>query len=454
LSDRTSPASSAFPESFTWGTASSSHQVEGDNTRSDWWDWETQGKIRSGHTSGKALGWWGGRAEEDLSLARSFHQNAHRLSLEWSRLEPQPGVFDDAAFTRYREILGHMRDIGLRPFVTLNHFTLPQWVARRGSWLDPDLPEMFARYCAEVARRLGDLVDSWMTINEPTVLVLMSYLGDKWPPASSSLVPGAKAFLHLMQAHALGSQALRSVRPDIPVGLVHNFPLFEAHRGGNPFDRAVTWVREFAWNEAILDTLSSGRVGFPFSITGREIPGLRESIDFFGVNYYGRYEVKFDPSSRLVMGRHVQTPTTALDEESDWGQADPRGLEEALIRAHQQLEVPVFVTENGIYDADDSQRPGFLVDHLHAVKRAMDRGADVRGYFHWSLVDNFEWAEGWHTPFGLIHVDRRTGERTPKQSAHLYADICRTGALPDLPVAKRDDVSTPGAAREQTSQPA
>src|SRR5690606_17940739 len=189
--------------------------------------------------------------------------------------------------TRYREILGHMRDIGLRPFFTLNHFTLPQWVARRGSWLDPDLPEMFARYCAEVARRLGHLVDSWMTINEPTVLVLLSYLGDKWPPASSSLVPGAKAFLHLMQAHALSSQALRSVRPDSPVALVQHSPRLEAQRGCHPFARPVTWVGELPSHEAILVALPSGWVRFPSSTGGLEIPRLRESLDFLGVNYYG-----------------------------------------------------------------------------------------------------------------------------------------------------------------------
>ena len=238
----------SFPQGFIWGTASSSHQVEGDNTNSDWWAWEQAGKIRGGHVSGTAAGWWQGRAEEDLALARSLGQDAHRLSLEWSRLEPRPGEFDDAAFQRYADLLGHMQDIGLKPFVTANHFTLPQWAAKRGSWTDPELPAAFARYCTEVARRLGDRVHAWMTLNEPTVLVLMSYLAHKWPPGTASFGPGTKAFLHLMQAHAAGYQAIKAVRPDAQVGLVHNFPLFEAHRTANPLDRAVTWVREMAWN--------------------------------------------------------------------------------------------------------------------------------------------------------------------------------------------------------------
>ena len=419
----------SFPAGFVWGTASSSHQVEGENRNSDWWDWEQAGRIRDGHVSGKALDWWGGKAEEDLSLARSLHQRAHRLSLEWSRLEPSPGVFDDAAFARYGRLLDHMAQEGLAPFVTLNHFTLPRWAAKRGSWTDGDLPAAFARYCTEVAKRLGDRVAAWMTINEPTVLVLMSYLAHKWPPGSASFGPGLKAFVNLMEGHAQGYRALKAVRPDVPVGLVHNFPLFEPHRK-SALDRMVTWAREVAWNDAILETLSTGKVAFPFSLTGRKVDGLSSSLDFFGVNYYGRYEVKFDASSPLVMGRHVQQPTTALDEESDWGQPSPRGLQEALMRAQSALKVPLYVTENGLYDPDDSQRPGFLVDHLDAVHGAISKGADVRGYFHWSLVDNFEWAEGWATPFGLIHVDRETGVRTPKHSAKVYAEICRTNTLP------------------------
>ena len=142
----------------------------------------------------------------------------------------------------------------------------------------------------------------------------------------------------------------------------------------------------------------------------------------------------------MVMGRHVQQPTTSLDEESDWGQQAPQGLEQALMRAHEALKVPIYVTENGIYDPDDSQRPAFLVDHLSAVHRAIARGADVRGYFHWSLIDNFEWAEGWHTPFGLVEVNRETGARTPKRSAGVYAEICRANALP--PLASRPARST------------
>jgi beta-glucosidase len=218
------------------------------------------------------------------------------------------------------------------------------------------------------------------------------------------------------------------VLPRAKVGLVHNAPFFEPHRTRNPLDRMVRHAQDFSFTVAVLQALQTGRLGFPYALKAREVPGLEGSLDFFGLNYYGRMEVKFDPRSPLLMGRHVQAPTTRF-EDTDWGQACARGLEENLVRL-KALGVPLYVTENGIYDADDSVRPQFLVDHVRAMHRALARGADVRGYFHWSLVDNFEWAEGWHTPFGLVAVDRKTGARTPKRSAHLYADICRANGLP------------------------
>jgi beta-glucosidase len=418
-----------FPEGFLWGSATSSHQVEGGNTANDWWAWEQQpGHIRDGTTSGDAAGWWAGKAEADLRAAAAMGHNAHRMSLEWSRLEPEPGRFDDAAFERYRQILGTMRERGLTPLVTVNHFTLPMWAADRGSWLDPELVLRFEAYARECGRRLGDLVELWATLNEPNVMAFFGYAGTRWPPGRGELVAFARAMVHLMQAHAAGYEALHATAKRPSVGIVLNFPRFEPARPHHPLDRAVAKAQDWAMAGSLLRALQTGRLEPPTALPGRRIDGLAKSIDWFGLNFYGRFEVRFDVTATAdLFGRHVQSPTTAT-EWTDWGQAHAPSLTAQLLRL-RQLEVPIYITENGLFDNDDDQRPQFIVDHVRAIHRAIESGVDVRGYFHWSLVDNFEWAEGWSAHFGLLELDRTTLQRTPRSSAEVYGEICRNNGL-------------------------
>jgi beta-glucosidase len=398
-----------FPEGFLLGCATSSHQVEGGNQANDWWDWEMlPGKIAGGERSGDACAWWHGQAETDLTLAAGLGQNAHRLSLEWSRLEPEPGRWDAAAFDRYASLLAHLRQLGMRSMVTLHHFSLPRWVGPAG-WTDPSLPARFAQLAAECARRLGPLVDLWATINEPLVLVFMAYLGRAWPPGHGSMGSALRAIRRLREAHLAAHAAIHGVHDDARVGVVLNLPVFDAARPRDPRDRAVRRAQEFLFNEWFLRSLK-----------GRH--------DFLGLNYYGRYAVRFDlGAAGQIFGRHVQTPTVSTPR-TDWGQIHPRGLTDQL-RWLGRFGAPVYVTENGVYDNEDRVRPQVLRDHLAAVLDALDQGVDVRGYFHWSLVDNFEWAEGWRAHFGLIAVDRQTQARRPKASAEVYARICHERGL-------------------------
>jgi beta-glucosidase len=398
-----------FPEGFLLGCATSSHQVEGGNTNNDWWDWESRPRrIADGSRSGDACGWWSGRAEDDLSLAAELGQNAHRLGLEWSRLEPEPGCFDAAAFDRYAHLLAHLRSLGMRSMVTLHHFTLPRWVGPAG-WTDRSLIDRFAQLAADCARRLGSLVDLWATINEPMVLAFMAYLGRAWPPGHGSIPSLWRAARNLSAAHVAAWQAVHRELADAQVGIVLNQPAFDPSRPRDPRDRAITWLQDQAFNQRFLDALD-----------GR--------YDFLGLNYYGRYLVRFDLGApAFLFGRHVQSPSVKTDT-NDWGQIHPAGLT-ARLTSLARSRVPLYVTESGIYDNDDRLRPSYLRDHLAATLDAIDRGADVRGYFHWSLIDNFEWAEGWRTHFGLIAVDPRTQSRRPKASAEAYAAICRARGL-------------------------
>jgi beta-glucosidase len=417
-----------LPPGFLWGTATSSHQVEGGNANNDWSAWEQEaGRIRDGSRAGDAAGWWRGKAESDLALAAELGQNAHRLSVEWSRIEPEPGRYEEAALDRYMQILSAARDLGMKTMVTLHHFTLPRWVAARGGWLAGETAVRFSAFATRVAERLGTTTDLWATINEPNVLAMMAYGGRRWPPATGSLRACFRALLHLLRAHARAYAALHRTTPQIPVGLVFNMPLFEPARPAHPLDRFAARMQDWSFSGCALAAVRDGRLRPPLTWTARKIPGLAASFDWLGLNYYGRLAVRFDPRSR-ELGRHVQQPSVRT-EWIDWGEPYPRGIPIQLRRL-AALGRPVYVTENGVFDNTDTLRPRFLTEHIAAVVDAHAEGIDVRGYFHWTIVDNFEWTEGWSTRFGLIELDRETGARRLRESARVYAEICKKGKAP------------------------
>ncbi len=418
-----------FPQGFLWGAATSAMQVEGGGAGNDWAEWEQEpGRIHDGSRVGDGCGWWAGRAEDDLALAASLGHNAHRLSLEWSRLEPEPGRFDDAAFARYAQILDALARLRLRAVVTLNHFALPRWAAAQGGWAGEAMVARFARYAAECARRLGSKVALFATLNEPSVLALVGYGLGHWPPGKTNLAEGCRALANMLRAHAAAREAMRTAAPHALVGLVLNAPLLDPARPRSVLDRAAAAAQDFFMTGAIVHALQTGLLVPPLLSARALVPGLRGSLDWLGVNYYGRYEVQFDPAAPALF-RHVQRGSIKSGR-SDWGQVAPRGLTRQLVRL-SALRVPLYVTENGVRDEADLIRPRYLVDHVAAVHDALRSGADVRGYFHWSLIDNFELAEGWSSKFGLIELDRRTGRRTVRESARVFERICRANALPD-----------------------
>ena len=286
-----------FPEGFLWGAATSSHQVEGDQPGSDWTEWEREpGRIHDGTRSGDACAWWRGEAERDLERARALGLRAIRVSLEWSRLEPEHGVWDQTAFTRYAALLDHAHAIGLHPFITLNHFTLPRWLSERGSWLSSDAPALFAHYAMRVARLLGARDAHWATLNEPSVLAFMGYLGTAWPPGKGSPVAAYTALRHMLLAHARGRAAFKEVRPEARVGLVMNCPAFDPARPERRRDRVVAAAQDWAFTGCVLHALTQGRLVPPLHPTTQAAPELRESLDWVGLNYYGRFRVRFDAS--------------------------------------------------------------------------------------------------------------------------------------------------------------
>jgi beta-glucosidase len=421
-----------FPEGFLWGTATAAHQVEGDNTNNDWWEFEWRpGAICAGGRSGLACDWWR-NAERDFDLMAEMGHNTHRLSVEWSRIEPEEGEFDPAAIARYREMLLALRQRGIEPMVTLFHFSSPLWLERRGGWANPAVTGQFGRFVRHTVDQLGDLVHLWCTINEPNGYALLGYLTGAFAPGKKSLALYFRVWRHQLQAHAAAYRLIHALDEDAQVGLVLNLVALEPL---DPHDRAAGWLAglaDYMQNQIGLSAVAKGKLPFPISLRSARYRPLLDSADFWGVNYYYRLCTN---TRRQADGRRPMALGTPGSELVDAGQGIgaagevyPAGLYRMLERV-ARLGKPIFVTENGLPDADDDQRPRYLLRHLAQVQRALAAGIDVRGYYHWTLTDNFEWAAGWSSRLGLIALDEKTQVRTPRPSARLYEQIIRANAI-------------------------
>ena len=433
-----------FPDGFLWGTATAAHQVEGGNHGSDWWAWEqVPGHIKNGDRSDPACDHYR-RYASDFDLLKRLHQNAHRLSLEWSRIEPTPGEFSQSAIQHYREVLQALVDRGMVPLVTLHHFTNPTWVADAGGWEAPETADRFARYAERVATELGDLARFWITVNEPTVIAYQGYVRGEWPPGKRDLGAAARALVTMVRGHWMAYTRIKSLHPDAQIGVAHHLRVFDPARPFMPQDRAVAAAFNRVFNETILKSLRLGRLVFPLTRAG-SATGPAHTQDFIGLNYYARELVRFNRRYRDELFGERVLPADAPRSDLNW-ELYPEGLFRAL-RSLSRERLPIIVTENGIADAADAMRPDFLLSHLGAMKRAIQSGVPVRGYFHWTCFDNFEWAEGYSAKFGLIACDPATQERRVRHSARLYAEICRANDLPvsvELPPAPRADEEPAG----------
>lgn len=405
----------SFPDGFLFGTATAATQVEGHCPDSDWAAFAREpGRVRGGDTPAVACDHLH-RYREDVALQRQLGLGAHRLSIEWARIEPRPGHLEPAVWDHYRAVLGAHRDAGITPMVTVHHFTLPGWLAERGGVLNPQFPELLARFAAQAVEALGDLCSLWVTINEPNVLAAHSYLLGVWPPGRSSPADAVRALRNLYRAHLKMYRAMHEAAGRrgyaLAAGVAHHLRVIEPERAGRLDDLAAARAYDLIFNESFAGPLCRSR-----------------AHDFFGLNYYTRDLVRFSTAhaNEGFVARTV--PLGAEVNDLGW-EVYPEGLGRLLAAWGRRAGVPFYITENGIADADDDQRARFLVRHLAEVAWAIERGVDVRGYMHWSLMDNFEWAEGYAPRFGLVRVDYETLERHPRPSAALYARIARDRAL-------------------------
>ena len=403
--------------------------MEGGN-RNDWSEFERRpGAIKDGSTAEVACDHWN-RWPRDLRDYADYGHNAHRFSVEWSRVEPEEGRIDGAALEHYAEVAARCAELGMEPLVTLHHFTLPLWLAERGGVRAADAPRRFAAYAAACAEAMPG-VRWWITVNEPVVLATLGHLHGTWPPGRRSLRGAFAALRGLLRMHAAATAALRDVAGresrEVRISVAHHVRGF-APATRSPLDRAAAALPDHLANRWWLLACRDGRMRPPVGRWER-VPGAAQSLDWIGLNYYADERVRFDVTR--PGGLFARTfPDPDLPRSTfDWA-IDPDGLRRAIHVVHDLTSLPVVITENGVADDHDELRPGFLVDHLGAVLAAIAEGADVRGYLHWTGMDNFEWAEGYTQRFGLWAVDRDTLERRPKPSAEVFARICRAGGIP------------------------
>jgi beta-glucosidase len=452
------PASGPPPglPDFLWGSATAAHQVEGFNTQNDWYLWEMlPGKIDNGDLSGAAADHYR-RFDQDFALAERMGHNAHRFSIEWSRIEPARDQYDPEAIAHYHEVLASLRRHGLTPLVTLHHFTNPQWVLNPlrpdkdlDGWLGEQTVEEFVEFAADMAAEYGREVDLWMTINEPLVVVDGTYFEGGFP---SDLPPfhleeGRLAAFHLFQAHAAAYRRIHEKDTwdadgdgsPCRVSAAKHIRIMEPMNPKNPWDREGAAQVDYVFNQVFFDALLDGMVDADLDgdhdDLGTNPPEgfhaeLANTLDYIALNYYSRSKVVGLPFIPYVKGLPLENPDPDVEHNEMGWEIYPEGFYRTLKR-FGAYGLPIIVTENGIPDRDDDQRPQFLLRHIDAMLRAMEEGIDVRGYLHWSLMDNFEWAEGFWPRFGLVAVDYDTQERTPRPSAALYTDIIRAGRIPD-----------------------
>lgn len=420
-----------FPKGFLWGTSTSSHQVEGGN-KNQWSEWEKKnaarlaseakkknGRLRSWHRiqkdaenpqnyiSGSASDHYN-RFEEDFDIAKSLGHTAHRLSIEWSRIEPREGAFDEKEIKHYQNVIKALRARNIEPFVTLWHWTLPVWLAEKGGLAHKKFPHFFNRFCEKIAASYKEDVTFWITINEPEVYIASSFIVGDWPPQKKNIYQAYMAHKHLIEAHKLAYTTIHAIVPDAKVGIAASNSYLEP-RTKHFFDRLTTRINTYLRNHWFLDR-------------------IRMHQDLIGLNYYSREKLGFMPFHiRGTAGFFADKNENGQESDLGWA-IFPEGIYHVL-KDISSYGKPIYITENGLADARDALRTEFIKNHLLWVQKAITEGVDVRGYLHWSLMDNFEWSEGFWPRFGLIEIDRKTLARTIRQSAYAYAEIIKNNGF-------------------------
>ena len=407
-----------FPKGFYWGSATSAHQVEGNNVN-DWSEWEKKNAERLAKEAKEKWQLWqqekfpemfnpenyiSGRAcdhyhlyEQDFDIAKKLGHNAHRFSIEWSRIEPEQGKFNEKEIEHYRKVILALKKRGIEPFVTLWHWTNPLWIRDIGGWENKKITDYFERYAEKISNALGENVKFWITLNEPEIYASNSYFAGVWPPQKKNLFAYLRVLNNLIKAHRKAYGVIKKANSNSKIGIAKNNIYFEAYQN-KLVNRVLKKFIDWWWNFYFLNR-------------------IRNHQDFIGLNHYfhNRINYGFNKNENKKI--------------SDIGwELYPEAIYYVL-KDLKRFNKPIYITENGLADGGDKKRSWFILESLKNIGKAINEGVNVRGYLHWSLMDNFEWDKGFWPRFGLVEVNYKTLERKIRPSALQYAKICKTNEL-------------------------
>ncbi len=382
-----------FPKNFLWGTATSAHQVEGGNIWNDWHLFEQAGKISNKEISGSACNQYQ-LFKNDFDLAKSLGQNAHRISIEWSRIEKTKGVFDEEEIKHYIDVLKYLKENGFTTFVTLHHFTNPIWFIEKGGWERKESIDCFVRFARFAVENLGEYVDFWSTFNEPYgPYATQGWLQGNWPPEKRNPILMFMVLSNIVKSHNSAYEAIKRINKNYKVGIVSNNGILYTNKIFKPLERIANYFINFF----LLDKVIA-------------------KCDYLGVNHY--FSIS-DLKNKKVTSRN----------DLGWPINPQAFYDTIMLISRRYPDLPIYITENGIADNKDTKREKFIQDNLIMLHKSILDGADVRSYFHWSLIDSFEWKYGFSPRFGLVEIDYKTQERIPRPSAYYYKNICETNSI-------------------------
>jgi beta-glucosidase len=404
---------------FLWGVATSAFQLEG-SPYADWTTWDSILDTNPNVTNHYTL------YKEDLNLLKNLGVNAYRFSLEWSRIQPRENTWDDDAINHYQDIINILLENNIEPIITIHHFTHPLWFIKKYPWHEDTSIERFLNYVEKILTRLHG-VRYWITFNEPYVLLLGGYLEGCMPPGIRDTSLALRALKNILISHERAYDIIHAKVTDAKVSVAHNMAAFAPWKRLNPLDRLLSGIAKYFYNHSLLDAFITGtlRIKFPFKKPIEMPVPIKGKLDFFGVNYYTRVHIRFNLLKKMgVELRHRDIDGYGLTD-IGW-EIYPHGLERVL-RYASKLEVPLIITENGIATHDVQKKIKFMKGHIDTLEKCMKKGIDVRGYFYWSLIDNYEWLQGLDARFGLYRVDFDTLKRKPTTAATYYSYLIKKG---------------------------
>lgn len=418
-----------FDEDFLFGTATASTQIEGGDKNNSWYRWCEAGHIIDSSSCVTACDHWN-RVEEDIELLKKLKVQTHRLSLEWSRIEPSPSKYSEEAINHYRKEIQLLIDSGINPLVTLHHFSDPQWFLDIGGWTKSENVEYFINYVKYIIENIGDLVSDWVTFNEPNVYTNFGYDFGIYPPGIKNIFVALKVKAEIIKTHVRMYKIIHKIREDknfqgeTKVGAALHIRIFD---GATFIGKKVAKIVDYFFNGLFVSGFIEGKLKFPLPKKNYK---FKKGIyaDFFGINYYSRNIVEFAWKPALYFYRFRNDNDLS---KSDLGwDIYPKGIYRACKKYFKKYKLPIFITENGISDRSDEKRSKFIIDHLNYILKAIREGVKIERYYYWTLMDNFEWLEGETANFGLYMCDFETQERIPRKSVEVFSTICKDKSIP------------------------